>query len=115
MGVMFEEDSRRSMARVCDLAEGSRAAQRARLAQFDSVARAKAALPGDLLRACTCTTISYQTQSLVLGAQAPKRYVVLYGADDQRWERVATALKRGLNSDGPVTLVLERELPREQA
>lgn len=113
LGVMFEEDRRRAMVRVWDVADGSRAAQRAKLAQFDRAARARAALPGDLLRAVTATTISYPAQSLVLGAQAPKRYVVLYGADDQRWERVATALKRGRTEDGPVTLVLERELPRD--
>lgn len=111
MGVVFRENQRTNEAVVEDLVEGSRAAQKAKLASFDRSRKAEATLPGDVLRACTCTTIAYSTKSLLLGLKPPQRYVVLYGADDQRWEKVATALKRGLSQDGPVTLVLEREVP----
>jgi hypothetical protein len=115
MGVLFREDKRRKCAVVEELAEGSAVAQKARLGSIDRLWSTEAGLPGDVLRACTCTTIAYPTKSLVFGIKPPLRYVVLYGADDQRWEKVATALKRGLAQDGPVTLVLEREMPARPA
>jgi hypothetical protein len=111
MGVVFRDDQRTKQAIVEDLVEGSRAAQKAKLASFDRTRRSEALLPGDVLRGCTCTTIAYPAKSLVFGLKPPQRYVLMYGADDQRWEKVATALKRGLVQDGPVTLVVEREMP----
>lgn len=110
LGVVLEEDARRKRVVVAGTVEGSRAARNERLAKFDRSQKAKAALAGDVLRACTCTTLVYPAKSLVFGLQPPTRSVVLYGADGERWEKVATALKRGLAADGPVTLVLERPL-----
>ena len=110
LGVVFEEDTRRKRAVVAGTVDGSRAARAAKLAKLDRAQRAQAALAGDVLRACTCTTLVYPTKSLVFGLKAPTRCVVLYGADRERWEKVATALKCGLAEDGPVTLVLERQL-----
>ena len=92
---------------------------------------------GDVLRACTCTNFLYETSAL-LGAKAPIRTTVLYGADNQQWPKVwytynspstsvqlqacriewhfaftvqvMNALKRGDSADGEVVLVLERPL-----
>jgi hypothetical protein len=36
------------------------------------------------------------------------RKVVLYGVDEQPWEKTAEALRGGLKADGEVTLLLER-------
>lgn len=51
----------------------------------------------------------YKTGALLFGAQIPERTIVVFGADLQKWPNVAAALQRGLVSDGPVTLVLERK------
>jgi hypothetical protein len=110
LGVILEEDKRRKRVVVSGTIAGSRAEQKVQLAKVDRARRREAPLPGDILRACTCTTLMYPTNSLVFGMQPPQRYVVLYGADGQRWEKVSIALKRGLVSDGPVTLVLERPI-----
>jgi hypothetical protein len=109
MGVIVEEDKRRKRVVVADVVEKSRAGQRVKLGNFDHTKRAEAVLPGDVLRGCTCTTLMYPTASLLFG-KPPQRHVLMYGADGERWARVATALKRGLVEDGPVTLVLERQL-----
>ena len=50
-----------------------------------------------------------QTQAL-WGAAAPKRTIVLYGADKQKWPQVMGALRKGDRSDGHVTLIVERRL-----
>jgi hypothetical protein len=34
---------------------------------------------------------------------------VLFGCDEQPWNKLVSALRAGLVADGPVTLVLERE------
>lgn len=107
-GLMVEEDSRLKRAIVAGVAAGSRAEQRVRIAGFDRGQRANAALPGDVLRAFTCTNLVYPTKSLIFGIQPPQRHIVLFGADSQRWEKVSKALKLGLAEDGPVSLVLER-------
>lgn len=108
VGLMVEEDTGKKRAVVAGVAEGSRAAQRVKLAGFDRRQRANAALPGDVVRAFTCTNLVYPARSLIFGMQPPERHVVLFGADGQRWEKVAKALKLGLVEDGPVSLVLER-------
>ena len=105
---MVEEDTGKKRAVVAGVAQGSRAEQRVKLAGFDRGQRATAALPGDIVRAFTCTNLVYPTKSLVFGIQPPQRHIVLFGADGQRWEKVAKALKLGLVEDGPVSLVLER-------
>lgn len=79
-----------------------------------SLATSVAAI-GDTLRACTATTITYQTGALLFGAQQPTRTVGVYGCDGQRWPAVAAALQTGLLADGPVTLVLERPPERQPA
>lgn len=107
-GLMVEEDSRKKRAIVAGVAEGSRAEQRLKLAAFDRGQRATAALPGDVLRAVTCTNLVYPAKSLLFGIQPPQRHIVLFGADGQRWEKVSKALKLGLAEDGPVSLILER-------
>jgi hypothetical protein len=110
LGIILEEDKRRKCVLVSGTIAGSRAEQKAQLAKIDRSKRREAPLPGDVLRACTCTTLMYPTKSLVWGMQPPQRYVVLYGADGERWEKVSIALRQGLASDGPVTLVLERHI-----
>jgi hypothetical protein len=105
---MVEEDSRKKRAIVAGVAQGSRAEQRLKLAGFDKVQRANAALPGDVLRAFTCTNLVYPAKSLLFGLQRPERHIVCFGADGQRWEKVSKALKLGLAEDGPVSLILER-------
>jgi hypothetical protein len=114
MGVLFREERNRKRAAIDELAEGSKAAQKARVASYDRARRLEAPLPGDVLRGCTATTIAWPTKSLVFGAAPPQRYIVLYGADDQEWVSVAAALKSGRVADGPVTLVLERQLPQDK-
>lgn len=52
-----------------------------------------------------------QTQAL-WGAAAPKRTIVLYGADKQKWPQVMGALRKGDKSDGHVTLIVERRMER---
>lgn len=108
LGLIIEEDVSAKRAVVADIVDGSRAAQRAKLAGFDRARRADAALPGDVVRAFTATNLVYPTKSLIFGMQPPQRQVVMFGADGQKWERVSAALKLGLVEDGPVTLVLER-------
>jgi len=92
---------------VGDLVPGSRAAQLADRARLD--ARVPAALPGDVLRAVTCTTIEFEGYGgNPLVPPRPRRVITLFGADGENWSRVSVALRRGLVEDGPVTLVLER-------
>jgi hypothetical protein len=65
------------------------------LSQFPSLQRARldrlqaggAPAVGDVLRACTCTTFVFPTNSL-FGAQPPQRHIVCYGADQQKWTQV---------------------------
>jgi hypothetical protein len=120
LGLIIEEDdpggraSKRSRrAIVSEVVPGSRAEQRMRIAAFDRSRRAEAALVGDVVRAFTCTNLVYPTRSLLLGMKPPERQRVVFGADGQRWPRVAAALKQGLKQDGPVTIVLERRVCEE--
>ena len=59
----------------------------AQVARLDRVMAGSSLLPGDVLRGVTCTNFVYPTQAL-FGAQAPRRTIVLYGADNQRWPKV---------------------------
>ncbi len=54
----------------------------------------KAALPGDVLRACTATNFVFSGVAALLGAAAPVRTIVLYGADGQKWSQVNRLLPR---------------------
>jgi hypothetical protein len=47
-----------------------------------------AVMPGDVLRACTCTNFVYQGVQSMVGLAAPHRAIVLYGTDNQRWPQV---------------------------
>jgi len=106
LGVVLEYDEAGRRAVVVDTIEGT-AADRARKRAALSSDQAVAALPGDILRAVTCTNFVYPTQAL-FGARPPERHIVLYGADNQTWAKVCGALKKGDVKDGEVTMVLER-------
>lgn len=54
------------------------------MAKLDRVMAGSSLLVGDVLRGVTCTNFVYPTQAL-FGAQAPRRTIVLYGADNQKW------------------------------
>lgn len=81
-------------------------AQRAKL---DRAREETTALPGDVLRAVTCTTLMYAPASM-FGAAAPVPTITVYSPDEQKWPKVATALQRGSVADGEVTLILERRV-----
>jgi hypothetical protein len=108
LGIVFEEESKTGRAVVAEVVPGSNAEQLRKRAALDPALAASAPKEGDVLRAVTCTNIVYQTGALLFGAQTPKRALVVFGADGQRWPNVAAALQKGLAADGNVTLVLER-------
>ena len=116
LGIIFEEDVRHGgRAVVVDIVPGGSADRLTKKASLSPTVLAKTSPKvGDVLRACTCTNVVYKTAALMFGAQTPERVVVVFGADQQRWPDVATALKRGLVADGEVTLVLERQLVEER-
>ena len=62
---------------------------------------------GDVLRGLTTTVVTWGEGALI--AQTPKREIVVFGADGQKFTDASVAMKRSMRSDGPVTLVLERE------
>lgn len=78
--------------------------QRARL---DRSQAAGAPAVGDVLRACTCTTFVFPTNSL-FGAQPPQRHIVCYGADQQKWTqvRLLPAVRAASQHPGFVTMHL---------
>ena len=55
--------------------------------KLDRSQAASAPAVGDVLRACTCTTFVFPTNSL-FGAKPPQRHIVCYGADQQKWTQV---------------------------
>uniref|UniRef100_A0A7S3RAD1 Uncharacterized protein n=1 Tax=Dunaliella tertiolecta TaxID=3047 RepID=A0A7S3RAD1_DUNTE len=106
LGIVFEYDERRKQAIVVDLVEGSYADQRRKVAGLNQRLQ-ECVLPGDVLRAVSCTNFVYPTNAL-FGAKAPERHIVLYGADKQKWSSIRGALKKGDVKDGEVSLVVER-------
>ena len=54
------------------------------VAKLDRVMAGSSLMVGDVLRGVTCTNFVYPTQAL-FGVQAPRRTIVLYGADNQKW------------------------------
>lgn len=58
------------------------------VAKLDRVMAGSSLMVGDVLRGVTCTNFVYPTQAL-FGAQAPRRTIVLYGADNQKWPQVS--------------------------
>ena len=118
LGVVVERDTD-GRTRVADFVEGSRAGRAAAVAQLQGLnetAGARAPKRGDVVRAFTTTTLSYGPRAQLLGdLSGTKRVVVLFGADDQPWGKTIGALKNGLIADGPVTLILERDLDPARA
>ncbi|CAG9466156.1 unnamed protein product [Pedinophyceae sp. YPF-701] len=108
MGVVFEEDRSRSRVVVAEVVPGTNADRALKRARLNSGV-VRAPMPGDVLRAFTCTTTVYTGMgTLGFGAKPPTRTVVLYGADGERWPAVSAALQKGVVADGDVTLILER-------
>ena len=60
--------------------------------------------------ACFQICASLPQAQALWGAAAPKRTIVLYGADKQKWPQVMGALRKGDRSDGHVTLIVEKRL-----
>eukprot|EP00667_Euglena_gracilis_P015728 EG_transcript_16380 len=106
-GIIMEEDPVRKRAFVSELVSGANAD---RLARVSALTQGRLApQPGDVLRACTTTTILYPNYSaLFFGAVRPLRTIVVFGADRQAWSATMAALSQGLVADGEVTLVFER-------
>eukprot|EP00873_Tetraselmis_striata_P001020 jgi/Tetstr1/421284/TSEL_001157.t1 len=107
LGIVFEEDERRQRVVVGSFVEGGLAEQEYKRAKLDRSREEGTALLGDVLRAITCTTLIYAPASM-FGAAAPIPTISVYSADQQKWPKVVTALKRGSVADGEVTLILER-------
>ena len=117
LGIVFERDTE-GMVRVADFVEGSRAGRAAAVDRLQSSynVNVTSAKRGDVLRAFTTTTLSFGPRAQLLGdLSGTKRAVVLFGCDDQPWNKVVGALKAGLVADGPVTLLLERERDEARA
>jgi hypothetical protein len=119
LGIVFERDTE-GRVRVADFIEGSRAGRAAAVQRMQGGVNnatvgpgpggvGAAAKRGDVLRACTTTTLSFGPRAQLLGdLSGTKRAVVLFGCDGQPWNKTVGALTAGLVADGPVTLLLER-------
>lgn len=107
LGCVFVEDTS-GRVRVAELVAGSQAQRSAAVGRL-SPARSESPAVGDVLRGVTCTLFSFSAGAHLLGdLSSTRRTVVLFGADDQPFDKVAAALRQGLVADGAVTLVLER-------
>jgi len=133
-----DPNDKRKRIRIAEIVENSQAAQLANKAKLDPTARASAPAGGyldspavrshsstlslaqrarsfvrsfvpvgDVLRGLTTTVVTWGEGALI--AQTPKREIVVFGADGQKFTDASVAMKRSMRSDGPVTLVLERE------
>lgn len=109
LGIIFVPD-RDGRVRIGEFVKNSAAARAASVERL-SPSGAQAPQVGDVLRAVTATVFSFTPQAQLLGDLTnTKRTVVLFGADDESFEKVFAALRQGLVADGPVSLVLERPL-----
>lgn len=114
LGIVFEEDAD-GRVRVSEFIPGSRAAKAAEVASLAPFG-AQCCRKGDILRAFTATQVVYKTTAALTGdLSGTKRVRTLYGADDKDWKDVSAALANGRVADGPVTIVVERDLDRERA
>jgi len=114
LGIVFEEDAD-GRVRVSEFIPGSRAAKAAEVASLAPFG-AQCCRKGDILRAFTATQVVYKTTAALTGdLSGTKRVRTLYGADDKDWRDVSAALANGRVADGPVTIVVERDLDRERA
>ena len=67
-------------------------------------------------RAFTATQVVYKTTAALTGdLSGTKRVRTLYGAGGKDWKDVSAALANGRVADGPVTIVVERDLDRARA
>jgi len=113
LGLIIEEDTKnkknkkKGRARVVEIVPNSQAAQLVSKAKLDPGARALAPAVGDVLRGLTTTVVTWGEGALI--AQTPQREIVVFGCDNQKFSDVSVAMRRGLVSDGKVTLILERE------
>lgn len=114
LGIVFEEDAD-GRVRVSEFIPGSRAAKAAEVASLAPFG-AQCCRKGDILRAFTATQVVYKTTAALTGdLSGTKRVRTLYGADDKDWKDVSAALANGRVADGPVTIVVERDLDRDRA
>lgn len=110
LGVIFVPD-RAGRVRIAEFVQNSDAGRAASVERLLSPSGAQAPKVGDVLRAVTATVFSFTPQAQLLGDLTnTKRTVVLFGADDEPYDKVFAALRQGLVADGPVSLVLERPL-----
>lgn len=107
MGLILEEDQRLRRVVVAGFVEGSVAEQRSKVGRLQTGRSKSSVQEGDVLRACTCTTLEYGASAL-LGAKPATKMRTMYGADGQTWPEVMGALSRGSADDGEVTLIFER-------
>ncbi len=107
LGLIIEEDKKKGRARIVEIVPNSQAAQLASKAKLDPSVSASAPAVGDVLRGLTTTVVTWGEGALI--AQTPQREIVVFGCDNQKFRDVSVAMKRGLKSDGRVTVVLERE------
>jgi hypothetical protein len=114
LGIVFEDDAD-GRARVADFVKGSDAARANDVAALAPYG-AQCCRRGDVLRAFTATQVVYKTTAALTGdLSGTKRVRTLFGADDVPWGEVSAALANGRVADGPITLVLERDVDRERA
>ncbi len=114
LGIVFEEDADRRV-RVGEFVPGGFAAKASEVASLAPFG-AQCCREGDILRAFTATQVVYKTTAALTGdLSGTKRVRTLYGADDKDWKDVSAALANGRVADGPVTIVVERDLDRARA
>ena len=114
LGIVFEEDAD-GRVRVGEFVPGGFAAKASEVASLAPFG-AQCCREGDILRAFTATQVVYKTPAALTGdLSGTKRVRTLYGADDKDWKDVSAALANGRVADGPVTIVVERDLDRARA
>ena len=114
LGIVFEEDAD-GRVRVGEFVPGGFAAKASEVASLAPFG-AQCCREGDILRAFTATQVVYKTTAALTGdLSGTKRVRTLYGADDKDWKDVSAALANGRVADGPVTIVVERDLDRARA
>ncbi|KAG6547814.1 hypothetical protein Mapa_010631 [Marchantia paleacea] len=120
LGIIFEAVQSRNKERVvvAELVQGSHAQRAARVNKMfqgaDSNRKTRGGgvilngdvRPGDILRATTTVGVVVD----LFGIRAPLRVMMLHTADGRCWDDTMAALKASFVADGPLTLVLEREL-----
>ncbi|BBN11556.1 hypothetical protein MPTK1_5g12910 [Marchantia polymorpha subsp. ruderalis] len=120
LGIIFEAVESRNKERVvvAELVQGSHAQRAARVNQMFQGADSNRkscgggvilngdVRPGDILRATTTVGVVVD----LFGIRAPVRVMMLHKADGRCWDDTMAALKASFVADGPLTLVLERDV-----